>query len=93
MDRQIKLCHFSHINRHSSIKKEILEGKLEGKRGRGSSLENRKMMSHGPEQRRIGMSGITRHDNHGHREVKIRRYKRRHYRILCFYSVFLYLFY
>ena len=30
-----KLCYFGHIKRHSSIKKEILEGKIEGKRGRG----------------------------------------------------------
>ena len=27
-----KLCYFGHIKRHSSMKKEILEGKIEGKR-------------------------------------------------------------
>ena len=30
-----ELCYFGHIKRHSSVKKEILEGKIEGKRGRG----------------------------------------------------------
>ena len=30
-----KLSYFGHIKRHHSIKKEILEGKVKGKRGRG----------------------------------------------------------
>ena len=30
-----KLIYFGHIKRHHSIKKEILEGKVNGKRGRG----------------------------------------------------------
>merc|ERR1711911_198203 len=30
-----KMCYFGHIKRHDSIIKDILEGKVEGRRGRG----------------------------------------------------------
>lgn len=30
-----KLTYYGHISRHHSMQKEILEGKIEGKRGRG----------------------------------------------------------
>ena len=33
--KQQKLKYFGHIKRHDSLQKTIMEGKLEGKRGRG----------------------------------------------------------
>ena len=33
--KQRKLSYFGHLKRHPSIKKEILEGRVDGKRGRG----------------------------------------------------------